>query len=108
MINMSTPTPTNHTMRSIEPIRDRSTKNSLATTTASRAAPPSHAGRFDFRAAMSIADKARAAQKIDSAVCVRVERANDSSENGTPAHWCSVLSKTPFAQTKTNADKHVG
>ncbi len=85
-MDMSAPTPTKDTMRSMEPMRDKSTRNNLPTTTVRSAAPASHIILLGLRAPTSIADKASTAQNMDSAVCTRVDAAKASMENGTPPH----------------------
>src|SRR5271165_2654848 len=66
--SISRPTPTKDTILSIEPILDRSIKNSLAMTTARSAAPTSQTTRLRWRAAMSMVNRASSVQNKEREV----------------------------------------
>jgi len=72
-------------MRSTVPTWERSTTNSFTIVTASRIAPVSQIVRLARRVAANIVASASAVQKIDSAVCTKVDPAMVSRSNGTPA-----------------------
>ena len=73
------------TMRSTPPTLDRSTRNSLTTTTPISAAPVIHSARSFSRAATTMVHIASTLQKIDSAACTSMDRSIASRWNGTPA-----------------------
>src|SRR5262245_16273498 len=83
--SINRPTPMNDTMRCMPPTFDKSTKNSLTTTTPIKTAPASQRVRSRMRVAINIAQSAIADQKIEKAACTVMDRIIASNSNGTPA-----------------------
>ena len=73
MSNSNRPTPMNDTIRSMPPILDRSTRNSLTTTTASSAAPAIQPVRDAMRFATTIVASAITVHRIESTACTSVD-----------------------------------
>src|SRR6185503_5031968 len=84
---------------------ERSTRNSFTTVTPSSVAAAIQRARQPRRVHITIAPSATSVQVIENADWSGVESQSASASNGTPAHWTTLRTRTPFSHRNASAAK---